>query len=100
MTQDTCGPRIAALNDQLRSLRGREAELSAAVREVVGEEPNIDFAIAALTVAYDLPPEAPLILFALSRCVGWIAHALEQGETGKLIRPRAHYVGPPVAAGP
>jgi citrate synthase len=76
------------------------AELSEAVRGIVGEEPNIDFALAALAAAHDLPPEAPLILFALSRCVGWIAHALEQGETGKLIRPRAHYVGPPIAVGP
>ncbi|SED95547.1 citrate synthase [Rhizobiales bacterium GAS191] len=72
-------------------------ELSKAARDIVGEEPNIDFALAALTVAYDLPSEAPLVLFALARCVGWIAHALEQNETGKLIRPRAHYVGPPVA---
>jgi site-specific DNA recombinase len=33
MTQDACAPRIAALNDQLRSLRGRQAELSAAVED-------------------------------------------------------------------
>jgi len=28
-------------------------------------------------------------MFATGRSVGWIAHALEQAETGQLIRPRA-----------
>jgi hypothetical protein len=40
VTQDACGPRIAALNDQLRSLRGREAELSAAVEDEYIAEPT------------------------------------------------------------
>ena len=35
-----------------------------------------------------------LALFAMSRSVGWIAHASEQLQFGKLIRPRARYVGP------
>ena len=32
-------------------------------------------------------------LFALGRTIGWIAHALEQRESTRLIRPRAAYVG-------
>jgi citrate synthase len=68
------------------------------VRELVGEPPNIDFALAALMQAYGLPDDAPLILFALARTVGWLAHALEQVSTGHLIRPRARYVGPPISA--
>ncbi|WP_422575606.1 citrate/2-methylcitrate synthase [Phenylobacterium sp.] len=36
-------------------------------------------------------------LFATARCAGWIAHAIEQGQTGALIRPRARYVGVEVA---
>ena len=68
-------------------------ELAAVGEEVTGERPNIDFALAAMTAAYDLPREAPLVVFALSRSVGWLAHALEQVSSGTLIRPRARYVG-------
>jgi citrate synthase len=69
------------------------SELIAAGERLSGEKPNIDFALAALTQAYDLPEDAPLQIFALARSVGWLAHALEQIETGTLIRPRARYVG-------
>jgi citrate synthase len=27
----------------------------------------------------------------VGRCAGWIAHVLEQYETGQLLRPRARY---------
>ncbi|MCS6757932.1 MAG: citrate synthase/methylcitrate synthase, partial [Candidatus Devosia euplotis] len=32
--------------------------------------------------------------FAMGRIGGWIAHAREQAETGRLIRPMSIYVGP------
>ncbi len=70
------------------------AELAATGERLIGEKPNIDFALAALTTTFDLPADAPLQIFALARSVGWIAHALEQVETGALIRPRARYSGP------
>ncbi len=66
--------------------------MHAAATKITGERANIDFALAALTEAYDLPSEAPLVLFSLARCVGWLAHGLEQATSGQLIRPRAHYV--------
>lgn len=69
------------------------AALAEAGRSIVGEEPNIDFAMTALAAALDLPRHAPLLLFATARTVGWLAHALEQTATGTLIRPRATYVG-------
>jgi citrate synthase len=47
----------------------------------------------ALRRSLDLPSEAPFILFAVARCAGWLAHALEQVESGSLIRPRARYLG-------
>jgi citrate synthase len=62
--------------------------------ELLHEEPNLDFGLASLARAYRLPTFAPLILFALGRTVGWIAHSLEQYSTGELIRPRARYTGP------
>ncbi|HZT02813.1 MAG TPA: citrate synthase [Steroidobacteraceae bacterium] len=74
------------------------AELRAAASELTGEQPNIDFALAAMTASFHLPPDAPLVLFATARCVGWLAHAMEQASAGRLIRPRARYVGPPLGA--
>jgi citrate synthase len=47
----------------------------------------------ALAHALDLPPHTPLALFALGRTIGWMGHAIEQYALGKLIRPRAAYVG-------
>jgi len=49
----------------------------------------------ALARTYGLPSYAPLVLFALGRTIGWIAHAIEQYASGELIRPRANYTGPP-----
>ena len=58
---------------------------------LTGEQPNIDFALAALVARFALPGDAALELFALARCVGWLAHMLEQSASGDLIRPRARY---------
>lgn len=69
-------------------------ELAEIGEALVGERPNIDFALAAMAAACGLPAAAPMIIFTLARSVGWLAHALEQIETGSLIRPRARYVGP------
>jgi citrate synthase len=70
------------------------AELAQSVETAIGERPNVDFALAVLAELLDLPGCAPLTLFALGRCAGWLAHALEQAQTGRLIWPRARYVGP------
>jgi citrate synthase len=65
-----------------------------AVRATTGQLPNLDFALLAMSQRCGLPPDAPFSLFALGRCIGWLAHAIEQVATGQLIRPRARYVGP------
>ncbi len=75
------------------------SQLAAAALELLGERPNLDFGLVTLARALDLPPGAPLALFAVGRSVGWIAHVLEQYADSRLIRPRARYAGPePVEA--
>jgi len=64
-----------------------------------GLPPNIDYALVGLARALTLPADAPFILFAVARTAGWLAHAIEQGQTGRLIRPRARYVGGALEAG-
>jgi len=61
---------------------------------LVGRHPNVDFALAAAAIGLGLPRSAALGLFVIGRTVGWIAHAIEQYESGILIRPRARYLGP------
>ena len=60
---------------------------------MLGEPPNVDFALVALARALGLPDGAALTLFAIGRTIGWIGHAIEQYEQNAIIRPRAKYVG-------
>lgn len=68
--------------------------LAKAAAELLNDAPNLDFGLAAVTRAYRLPDDAPFLLFALARTIGWIAHAMEEYASGHLIRPRARYTGP------
>jgi len=55
---------------------------------------NVDFFSAVVYHALGIPIDLCTSIFAASRISGWCAHALEQyGD--RLIRPRAHYTGPP-----
>jgi citrate synthase len=67
--------------------------LADAGRELLREHPTIDLGLVTLAQALDLPERTPLALFALGRTLGWIGHAIEEYATGRLIRPRAAYVG-------
>ena len=59
-----------------------------------GLHPSLDYALVAIQRALALPSGAAFTLFALGRTAGWVAHALEQRDSGHLIRPRATYTGP------
>ncbi len=73
------------------------AELLSVVEEATGDRANIDFALVSLRQSLGLGADAPFLIFATARLAGWIAHAVEEGGGGRLIRPRARYVGPPPA---
>src|SRR5712672_1831315 len=90
-------PRAHALLDALARAGAAEKltrEIPERILEATGEFVNIDYALAVLVHTLGLPPGHELVLFAMARTVGWIAHACEQLRHGGLIRPRARYIGP------
>jgi citrate synthase len=90
-------PRAHAMLEALHRAGAAEKltrEIPDRIAEATGEFVNIDYALAVLVHTLGLPPGNELVLFAMARTVGWIAHASEQLRHGGLIRPRARYVGP------
>src|SRR5207249_8414486 len=55
---------------------------------------NVEFYTALLLHGLGLDVSLFTPTFAISRVSGWIAHALEQRATNRLIRPKSAYVGP------
>ncbi|MFD8021070.1 citrate synthase [Streptomyces lavendulae] len=93
-------PRARALFGRLEELPQAGPALGAA-REVAavmarhGLHPNVDLALAVLTVSCAMPAEAGETVFAVARTAGWIAHALEEYQERPLrMRPSGHYDGP------
>jgi citrate synthase len=92
-------PRATVLLNALRATRSHPArltrilQLAEITQALCGRRPNLDFALAAIASAYELSADAAMAIFAAGRMAGWLAHALEQQESGSLIRPRASYVG-------
>lgn len=86
-------PRAAALLDRFTP-PPELARLQEMVWAITGQAANVDFALMAGCEALRLPQDAPFAIFSVARCAGWIAHAIEQGQQDRLIRPRARYVGP------
>jgi len=78
-----------------RSERACMLALIAAMAEAKRPPPNVDAAAVVLRAALGMPAGAVAGIFAVGRCAGWVAHIVEQAETGQLLRPRARYVGPP-----
>ena len=97
-------PRAGAIIEAVVAARpasgARIAAAASAARQLTGQHPNVDFALGAAVTALGLPEGSALALFLVGRTVGWIAHAIEQYESGILIRPRARYTGPrPLSSG-
>jgi citrate synthase len=58
--------------------------------------PNVELTAALLLDAIGIPREAFTPVFAVGRSAGWLAHAMEQQKTGRMIRPVSAYAGPPI----
>jgi citrate synthase len=58
--------------------------------------PNVEITAALLLDTVGIPREAFTPVFAVGRSAGWLAHAMEQQKTGRMIRPVSAYVGPPI----
>ena len=56
-------------------------------------ETNVEFYTAILLDGIGIPKDLFTTTFAISRIGGWMAHALEQLEDNRLIRPTSHYIG-------
>jgi len=96
-------PRAAFLKNYCRKVAEEYGDTSLEetaerVEEVMAEEkglrPNLDWATARLYYYLGLAEHMYTPIFVVSRVAGWCAHAIEQHDTNKLIRPRARYIGP------
>jgi citrate synthase len=81
---------LAPENPRVRTL----GVLREAMQLAGADRPTLDHALVALSAALGLPAGSATRIFAAGRSVGYVAHALEQRASGKLLRPRARYVGP------
>jgi citrate synthase len=105
-------PRALILRDALRRLGDRlgpaagrlgfAAEVEKAVADAfarvkpgrVALRPNVEINAALLLDAVGLPRDAFMPVFAVARCAGWLAHAMESRRQGRLVRPSSAYIGP------
>lgn len=91
---------LKKFSKQLGEMAGESKwyEMSVAIDELMVKEkgiyPNVDFYTASMYNAMGIPTDLYTPIFACSRTAGWTAHILEQYANNRLIRPRAHYVGP------
>jgi citrate synthase len=102
----TDDPRAVFLRDVSRRLGGDlvdfALEVERTVVDVLAElKPgrdlytNVEFYAGVVMHACGIPSEMFTPTFAASRSVGWSANVIEQAANNRLIRPAAHYVGPP-----
>lgn len=62
--------------------------------EEKGIYPNVDFPSAYAYYLLDIPIELYTPIFVIARVAGWSAHAIEQLDNNRLIRPTCIYDGP------
>ncbi|HEY1722110.1 MAG TPA: citrate synthase [Magnetospirillaceae bacterium] len=100
-------PRADVLKAAIRRLHHRtdriqlaEAVEAAALRALRARkthrrlDTNVEYYTAVLLEALGIPREGFTPVFGAARTAGWIAHAREQEQSGRLIRPLSRYTGP------
>jgi citrate synthase len=91
---------VASLNKDAGRLAFASEVERAALKALARHKPgrslqsNIEMNAALLLDAVGVPRDAFTQVFAITRCAGWIANALEQRKNGRMIRPASNYVGP------
>lgn len=92
-------PRGAFLLEEAEALapRRKAVRTARALTEAASaagyEPPNLDLGLTALGHALGVGAEGAQAIFAVGRMAGWLAHAREQRADGRILRPRARYVG-------
>jgi citrate synthase len=101
----TDDPRSAALKETALALGGPVVELAVAVERIALDclerkyperqlRTNVEYYAGVVLHECGLPAELFTPTFAVSRMIGWMAHALEQTDHNRLIRPSSRYTGP------
>ncbi len=91
--------RMGPMAGRLAFARRLEQAVAVAIQRVKPGRrlpPNVEIMAALLLDAVGIPRQGFTAVFAVGRSAGWIAHALEQSRTGRMIRPVSAYVGPPI----
>ena len=77
-----------------RLLHDAAVVMEAYLKEKKGLFPNTDFFHAPAYHYLGIPTKLFTPLFAIARIIGWSAHAYEQRDNNRIIRPSADYIGP------
>ncbi|HRH19933.1 MAG TPA: citrate/2-methylcitrate synthase [Brevundimonas sp.] len=69
------------------------ADIAHVGEAMTGRAPSLAMAICLATRNLDLPRDAAFALMSVGRCVGWLAHAMEQTGSSSHFQPTLRYVG-------
>jgi len=99
----TSDPRAGLIKECSRFLSEQEGgrkdlyDISCAIQKVMWDEKklfdNLDFFAASAYHQCGIPTNLFTPIFVISRTAGWAAHAIEQRNNNRIIRPTAEYQG-------
>ncbi len=87
-------PSLRRVLDTLSAVEAAFVEQTSAKRRAL--RANMEFYKGVLCIGLGIPKELFTATFAASRVFGWVAHIVEQRADNRIIRPTAHYIGPPL----